>query len=94
MAEKILFEEQFDIIRKESNFDRACEEAYDRAIMLIEIDEDGHSRKIKEWERSSCHISVSFDGYERTGGMGGHTHSYTFLVQAVESEDEDEEDNS
>ncbi len=70
-------------IRRESNFDRACDGAYMQALAYFEIDEDGYSRRVKEWERSCCWIEVWFTGYTRTSGE----HRYTFKAKAVKSEE-------
>lgn len=86
MAEKILKSEQIVVTRRESNFDRACEEAYGRAVVIMGIDDCGHS-SVKGWDRSSCCIRVVFDRYEHTGSMVGHEYTYIFRGEAVKSED-------
>lgn len=65
------------ITRRESNFDRACDEAYKHALIKFGIDEDGHS-KIADFERSSDSIVVEFIRYQLSGGMGGLQHLYAF----------------
>lgn len=74
------------VTRNESNFDRACDEAYRIAIMKCRIDEDGHS-DIVGWERSCCWIEMEFIKYIRIG----RDHIYTFEAKTIK-EDEEEED--
>lgn len=83
MAEKILKSEKIVITRREANFDRACDEAYQRAVAMLGIDEDGHANRVKGWERSSCCIRVVFEKYEHIGSMVGHEHNYYFRGEAV-----------
>jgi len=70
------------VSRTESNFDRACNEAYKTAIMRFGIDENGHSDRIKRWERSSCWIDVIFSTYKRSG----NDHVYLFFASAEKAE--------
>jgi hypothetical protein len=70
------------VVRQESNFDRACDAAYLRAINHFEIDEDGHSRRIKDWDRTCCCIELEFIRYKRIG----NEHCYLFRAAAVKSE--------
>ena len=77
---KILKSSKIVITRSESNFDKACDEAYNRAIRIMKIDDCGHSN-IKGWDRSSCFIRVIFDKYEQTGGMGGQEYTYAFRAE-------------
>ena len=88
MPEKILKREKIIVTRKESNFERACEEAYSRAVMIMGIDDCGHSDCVKGWDRSSCVIRVVFERYEHTGSMVGHEHNYIFRGEAVKGGDE------
>lgn len=83
MPEKILKSKKIYIARKEANFDRTCNEAYDQAIALLGIDDDGHADQIKGWDRSSCYIRVVFEGYQHTGSMGGQEYQYVFRGEAV-----------
>jgi hypothetical protein len=85
---KTLKSEEVFVIRQEANFDKACDEAYDKAISILKIDEDGHS-SIPIWHRSSCFVIVSFQEYLHTGSMGSHEHKYIFLVEAIMNEEDD-----
>ena len=62
------------ISRQEANFDRACDEAYRQAVSQFEIDEGGHSTRIRDWERSRCWIELRFLSYIRIGS----SHCYIF----------------
>lgn len=78
------------VLRKESNFDKACEEAYRYAVMHFDIDECGHSRKF-DFERSTDSINIKFKGFEHSGGMGGDQLIYRFdawIDRNTEDEDE------
>lgn len=86
MAE-ILKSQEIWISRKESNFDRACDAAYDQAIQSFGVDDCGHSR-IEGWQRSRCWIQVSFKRYLHVGSMSGHSYQYWFLAEAMKGEDE------
>ena len=72
------------VTRMESNFDRACDEACRQAVLYFEIDEDGHSRRVKDWERSCCWIEIEFKRYVRRG----NEHCYTFTATAAKDEDD------
>ena len=89
---KVLKSEEIVITRSESHFDRACDAANRRAVMIMGIDDCGHSKKIKGWERSCCSIRVTFKEYQSSSGMGGIEHNYTFLAEAVKFEEDDDED--
>ena len=71
------------ITRQESNFDRACDSAYKYALAYFEIDEDGHSRRVKDWERSCCWIEIEFRSYIRMG----NEHHYDFFGRAVKEDE-------
>lgn len=77
---------EIQVSRQESNFDRACDAAYGQALMYFEIDEDGHSRRVKDWDRSCCWIEVEFNRYVR---IGGNDHCYVFIAKTVKSDEED-----
>jgi hypothetical protein len=66
------------ITRNESNFDRACESAWRRAIDTFGIDEFGHSIKVKGFQRSTDYIVTEFKTYKHTASMCGHTYDYIF----------------
>ena len=51
---------KFPIVRSESNFDKACDQAWYQAINRFGIDEDGHSSLLLKWERNCCSINVTF----------------------------------
>lgn len=73
---------EISIMRQESNFDRACDAAYQYAIMRFDIDQDGHSSRIRGWERSRCSIEISFVSYIRTG----NEHLYVFNATTLKCE--------
>ncbi len=83
MADKILKSEQIIVTRRESNFDRACEEAYRSTCSMLGLDEDGYCNRVMRWERSTCSIRVIFEKYEHSAGMGGHEYTYIFRGEAV-----------
>jgi hypothetical protein len=86
---KILKSEEIYITRKEPNFDRACDEAQTQAVHVMGIDDSGHSKKIKKWDRSRCSIDVTFKEFKASSGMGGCEYTYIFLAEAVSCEDEE-----
>ncbi len=61
-------------------FDRACDHAWQMARDRFGIDEDGYSDRLPEWERSCCHIVLTFEGYQRHGGSANH---FTFIARAM-----------
>lgn len=63
----------------EPNFDRACEEAYRRAVMEFLIDESGHPAD-KRFSRSSTSLKVQFIQYTHTGSMAGQELVYEFYA--------------
>jgi hypothetical protein len=79
--------EEIYISRLEANFDRACDTAYQRALWHFGIDQDGHSTKVKHWERSCCWIEVDFVTYKRIGSE----HLYFFKISTARNE-EDKDD--
>lgn len=86
--EQIIATEDIMIHRTESSFDRACDEAYRSSIHRFGIDSDGHSERLKEWERSCCRIDIDFINYKRIGEM----HLYNFKVSVIKTifEEDDE----
>lgn len=69
--------------RVEANFDRACDSAYWHAVRHFGIDEDGHSKWIRDWHWSTCWIEILFMSYKRIG----NDHNYMFLATAKKSEE-------
>ena len=77
--------EEIEVNRLETNFDKACDTAYNIAQLTFGIDEFGHSSKLTRWERSCCWIEVEFTKYIRVGS----SHTYFFVVKAMRNiEDE------
>ncbi len=74
---------EIQVVMQESHFDRACDSAYRQAVRYFEIDEDGHSRRVKDWERSCCWIEIEFKRYVRIG----NDHCYTFIAKTAKSEE-------
>lgn len=68
------------ITRSETNFDKACDEAYKRAINEFGITIDGHSDKVIGWNRTSCSIKLIFIEYTATF----NEHTYVFCAVAEE----------
>lgn len=89
MKDRILATEKVVVNRRESSFDRACDEAYNLAVMMLGIDDSGHSTRVKKWDRSTCFIRVVFESYEHVGSMGGGSHKYTFRAEAVREGDDE-----
>lgn len=77
------------VTRRESGFDRACEEAYSRALSLFAIDEDGHA-KDKRFDRSTSSLVVKFRDYRVNGSMGGISNTYVFDAWMENYGDEDD----
>lgn len=73
----------FTVTRSEANFDRASDEAYRYSINYFEIDEYGHSRRVKDWERCCCWIELEFLGYVRCG----NDHHYRFRATAKRNQE-------
>lgn len=76
------------ITRFEASFDRACDEAHRQAIVLFNIDKDGHSGRVRGWERNRCWIDTRFVDYCRSGD----THYYNFTATAMQSEEDDDDE--
>lgn len=74
--------------RSEVNFDKACEEAYEIALIKFGIDENGHARD-KNFPRSESSLHVQSVVFEHIGGMGGQSYMYRFIAW-MEREDTDE----
>lgn len=67
---------------KKPDFDEACAEAYERALMVFGIGEFGHAEKVEGWTRSHCWFEVKFNDYVHTGSTGGQKFIYTFTAMA------------
>jgi len=60
-------------------FDYACSKAIENALRDFGIDENGHSDKVKGYERSEHNIHVELKGYKAEGcHVGRWTHIYSF----------------
>lgn len=77
--------EDIVIERQEACFDRACDEAYRRAIDLFGIDEDGHSTRLRLWETFNSWLEVALVMYTRVGS----SHVYNFKARAMKNQEED-----
>lgn len=75
--------------RQDANFDRACDHANGMALVIFGIDEDGHSTKYPEYERSRDSIHVLFKSYKCMLGMTGADHIYTYMTWVERGDDED-----
>ena len=76
---------------------RFLEVASRRAIQLANsefgIDENGHSHRVKLWERSCCSVRLQFETMEISGGMCGWEYTAIFKAWCEKHEDEDDEDD-
>ena len=52
-----------EIIRHESNFDRACEQAKSSALNRFGVNDYGHFENVKDALRSECFIEIKFISY-------------------------------
>lgn len=77
------------VSRQESNFDRACDSAYQQALVFFEIDKDGHCGKVENYERSNSSVHIRFKSYETSGGMSGIAHNYVFEAWVQQYDDEE-----
>lgn len=66
------------ISRKEANFDRASDEAYNQALTRFGVDEDGYIKNVVDSWRSTDSLIVKFEEYSRIGNMCGQDHVYSF----------------
>lgn len=72
------------IVRAESHFDRACDEAYRAAFQRFGFDADGYSDVVIGWERSTCGFQIKFIEYIRNG----REHLYTFEATTTKHTEE------
>jgi hypothetical protein len=76
---------ELEVIRQESDFDRACDEAVRRGVTMLGIDEDGHGG---DFVRSRDSVEVRFLGYVCNVSMVGREHCYRFCASVVRGEEE------
>ncbi len=76
------------IYRKEANFDRACDAAYEWALSKFEVDECGHINAVENSRRSTDSLVVQFTSYKHIGTMAGQDHIYSFSAWIERHEDE------
>jgi hypothetical protein len=76
------------VIRNETNFDKACDSAYRLAISIFGIDEFGHFNNVKNANRNSAYLAVTFKSYKHTGSMSGQEMVYTFEAVVLNCEEE------
>ena len=81
---KVIETEEIFVELREVNFDIACMRAYRKAILTFGINEDGHSQKIKDFERSTDSIEVKFKSYTCTNGQN---HGYLFQASVIRFDD-------
>lgn len=91
---KIIAEEELHVHLQGSHrpLERGLEQAHERAIMRFGIDEDGHSDRVPEWERSCCSINIEFVRMIMSGGMGGWSTTMIFKAWCERVYDEDDEE--
>ena len=82
---KVLYKTDFIVSRKESNFDRACEEALKHALIILGADEDGYLKKVEGWERSTDSIEINFIRLSMMGGFMGWSYCYEFVCTVYRS---------
>lgn len=87
---KIGQKEEIRIFRQEAGFDRACEDAYTRALIRFGMDEDGYATRVDGWERTTCSIRLCFTGY----AMHDSNHVYSFLAWVSKEEDSEGDTSS
>lgn len=73
---------------QESNFDRACDAAYNIALSMFGIDDYGHSNNVEGFQRSTDVIVVEFKSYKCVGSMVGHEHQYMFKAWVERNSEE------
>jgi len=66
------------VTRQESNFDRACEEAYELALVLVGADHDGYMLNVEGTDRSTDALHVEFVTYRVKDGLAAIEHEYRF----------------
>lgn len=67
--------------------ERATKRAIDQALNRFEIDDFGHSNKVKDWSRSDCSIRVDFTGIEMHGGRMGWLYVVKFTAWCEKQEE-------
>lgn len=72
------------IERKETNFDKACDEANSLVLMRLGSDDSGHLTKVPGSNRSTDHILLKFVSYEATMCMSGPNHMYNFNYKVLQ----------
>jgi len=76
-----------EIIRKELNFDKACDEAYQQAVFLFGCDENGYLENVKDSDRASDLVVLEFKLFQIVGSMGGVLYIYGFEAWVGRYED-------
>ena len=66
------------ITRKESGFDRACEEAYDLALITFGYDDYGSLLNVDDSHRSEDSVELKLLAFTISGNMVGVTYFYKF----------------
>ena len=85
---KILYERNFTISRTESGFDKACDSARERALVMLGMDEDGYAEDVEGWNRSTDFIEIVFVSLSIMGDMCGGGYIYSFVCRACRNEEE------
>lgn len=84
---------EFTVVeRYRPDFDRVCEEAYQRALVIFDVDDCGNINGVEGSERSCDSLEVEFVKYRHSGDMGGQTYTYyfkTWVEQYIEEEEEE-----
>lgn len=84
---KIRDEINIFVKRKETNFDRACEEAYYQACKKFGVDDCGNCNNIQDWDCSTDMIVIKFQRYEHYATTIGHNYIYHFYAHAQRNEE-------
>ena len=71
-----------EIVRSDSNFDKACDSAYAKACIHFGTDEDGYCKFVDDWNRSTDSIMVEFESYNRYTSVVNTEHCYKFTIWA------------
>lgn len=70
-------EKEFVICLDKCNLDKACELVENQVIQYY-LDENGHSNKFPDWDRSEHSIKISFNSMEMEISMAGRSYIYLF----------------
>ena len=70
--------------------EKAFKKAIREAMFRFRIDEDGHSKKVEDWERSRCDVRVVLKETKASCGMCGW--NFTIIFEAWCEKEGDDDD--